>query len=262
MEKEGKVALAIATKDMKEAFSSIDIYGPMLGIPLFFAILLPIFTIYVSQYAGLQIAERILGPIAVSQTGTLNKLVFIKYFVTNVLGPIFLTMPVITASVLAADSFAGEKERKTAEALLVAPIKNSDLFFGKILASALPAFLITLAVFAIYALIINYFTLGSYGVALFPNATWLLMLADSPLLILTTIGLVVVISSRVKGIKEAQQISALIALPIFLMPFIAVFNIFSFSAVFFGILFVVLALICFAILFTGIKKFNRESMIT
>ena len=30
--------LEIAIKDMKEAFDSISVYGPMIGIPLFFAI--------------------------------------------------------------------------------------------------------------------------------------------------------------------------------------------------------------------------------
>ncbi len=52
---------AIAMKDMKEAFSSLSIYGPMIGIPLFFAIALPIFTIYISQYAGAALFTKVLG---------------------------------------------------------------------------------------------------------------------------------------------------------------------------------------------------------
>ncbi|MEM3212328.1 MAG: ABC transporter permease subunit [Candidatus Micrarchaeaceae archaeon] len=254
--------LLLAEKDLREAFSSIEIYGPMLGIPLFFAFLLPAFTVYVSQYAGVQIAERILGPVAVSQAPQINKLAFIEYFTENVLGPIFMIMPIITASVLAADSFAGEKERKTSEALLSSPISNAELFMGKILASALPAFLITLSVFLIYAGIINYFTVGEYGVSVFPNATWYLMLANSPLLILATIGLVVLVSSKVKGIKEAQQVSALLALPIFLMPFVAIFNVFSFSTAFFAYLLAFLFAVALLILFIGIRSFSRESMIS
>jgi ABC-type Na+ efflux pump permease subunit len=66
-------------------------------------------------------------------------------------------MPIITASVLAADSFAGEKERKTAEALLLTPATNEELLVGKILASLIPAVLLTAIVFLIYAGIIDFF---------------------------------------------------------------------------------------------------------
>ncbi|MGC8675910.1 MAG: ABC transporter permease subunit [Candidatus Micrarchaeia archaeon] len=252
---------ALTLKDMREAFSSAEIYAPMLGIPLFFAFVLPLFTVYVSQYAGLQLAERILGPVALGQAPPLDKLAFVRYFALNVLGPIFLSMPIITASVLAADSFAGEKERKTSESLLASPISNSELFLGKILASALPALAVTLAVFGIYAGVIDYFTLGEYGALVLPNGEWYMMLANSPFLILSTIGLVVVVSSKVKGIKEAQQISALLALPIFLMPFIAVFNVFSFSALFFAYLLLFLAALTLAILAFGVKSFRREGLV-
>ncbi len=42
----------IAVKDMREVFSSISIYGPMIGVPLFFAVVLPILTFYVAVYAA------------------------------------------------------------------------------------------------------------------------------------------------------------------------------------------------------------------
>ncbi|MGC8628705.1 MAG: ABC transporter permease subunit [Candidatus Micrarchaeia archaeon] len=255
------IVYAIAKKDLEEAFSSIEIYGPMIGIPLFFAIMLPIFTVYVSQYAGTQIAQRIIGTMALTQPVQANKLAFIKYFALNILGPIFLTMPIITASVIAADSFAGEKERKTSEALLSSPVTTQELFVGKILASAIPAFLVTLGVFIIYGGIIDYFSITEYSVALFPNQIWYLMLANSPFLIIATIGLVVVVSSKVKGIKEAQQISALLALPIFLMPFVAVFNVLAFTPAFFIYLLIFLIFLSFAILSAGIKSFKKENLI-
>lgn len=255
-------AFAIAGKDMKEAFASVAIYGPMLGIPLFFAFVLPAFTVYISQYAGPQLASRIFGAAAVSAPLQEKGLLFIRFFALNVLGPIFLTMPIITASVLAADSFAGEKERKTAESLLATPVTNSELFFGKILASMLPAFVLTMLVFIIYATVTNYFTLKTFGSAIFPNIDWYMMLLNAPLLSLTTIGLVVLVSSRVKGIKEAQQISALLALPVFLMPFGVILNIATLSPVFFVYMLAFLALACAAILKAGILFFNREDFIS
>ena len=50
------------------------------------------------------------------------------------LAPLFLIVPLMVSAVLAADAFAGEKERKTLETLLHLPISDRDLFFAKVLA--------------------------------------------------------------------------------------------------------------------------------
>ena len=52
-------AWAIAVKDMREVFSSVSIYGPMLAVPLFFAIVLPVLTFYVPIYAAPSVIARI-----------------------------------------------------------------------------------------------------------------------------------------------------------------------------------------------------------
>ena len=252
---------SLAIKDIREAFSSIEIYGPMIFIPLFFAITLPIFTIYVSIYAGPQLASRILG-IATQITQTAGRFYFISFFSINILGPIFLTMPIITASVIAADSFAGEKERKTAESLLSTPITNLELIFGKILASLIPAIILTIVIFMIYAAITNYFVLKDFGESIFPNTGWYMMMLNAPFLALTTIGLVVIVSSRVKGIKEAQQISALLILPILIIPFISVFNIANLSFVFFVEMLLFLMFTSAVIIYIGVKAFERERFIS
>ncbi|MGB9732696.1 MAG: ABC transporter permease subunit [Candidatus Micrarchaeia archaeon] len=249
---------AIAEKDMKEAFSSISIWGPMLGIPIFFAIFLPFFTFYVSKYAGTTILPQMAG---VSVNYAIGSFYFIEFFSINILGPIFMTMPIITASVLAADSFAGEKERKTAESLLLTPTTNSELLMGKILASLIPAVLLTVAVFVIYATIIDYFSIKEFGIAIFPNMSWCMMLINAPLLALTTIGLVVIVSTKVKGIKEAQQISTLLILPLLIIPFVSIFDIVQLSAGFFAGMFIILLLTSIAVVHFSEKLFDREKFI-
>lgn len=256
-------ALAITIKDLKDTFSSIAIYGPMIGIPIFFAIVLPIFTIYVSQFSSGSVISRILGYSAVASGPSLaDKFLFIKYFAQNILGPIFLTMPIITATVIAADSFSGEKERRTAESLLTSPASNMELLIGKILASLIPAVILTIAVFVIYAGITNYMTASEFGAVIFPNGMWYAMLGNSPFLALTTIGMVVLISSRVKDIKEAQQISSVLVLPILIVPFVSVFNIAKVDTAF--LLYMMALLICcsIALIFLSIRLFNREGFIS
>jgi ABC-type Na+ efflux pump permease subunit len=258
----GKV-YAIAIKDLKEAFASLAIYGPMIGIPLFFAFTLPVFTIYVSKYAGPEIVQRIIGVAAAGAAAAYgsSKFLFVQFFSVSILGPIFMTMPIITASVIAADSFAGEKERKTAESLLTTPASDMDLLLGKVLASLIPAVLLTVAVFIVYAAVSNYFSAVNYGQVVFPNTSWYMMILDSPFLALTTIGLVVLVSARVKGVKEAQQISALLVLPILVIPFVSVFNVATLDFTFF--LYLLLALIASSliVLALSVRLFDREKFI-
>lgn len=256
--------LDIAAKDLKEAFSSLAIYGPMIGIPLFFAITLPAFTIYISQYAGGSLLIKILGSAAVTSgisSYQVAKFAFVKFFTINILGPIFLTMPIITATVIAADSFAGEKERRTAESLLSTPATDTELLAGKSLASLIPAVVLTVVVFLIYAGITNYFSMASFGAYIFPNILWYMMLLNSPFLALTTIGLIVLVSSRVKNIKEAQQISSLLVLPILVLPFISVFNVANLDFWFMFEVLVFLIISSAVVMYLSVRFFDRERFI-
>src|SRR5205085_1338470 len=70
------------------------------------------------------------------------------------LAPLFLIVPLMVASVLAADAFAGEKERKTLESLLHLPIPEGDLFYAKVLGAFVPAVLISWIGFVAFAIVV------------------------------------------------------------------------------------------------------------
>jgi ABC-2 type transport system permease protein len=255
-------AYAIAVKDIKEVFSSLSIYGPMLGVPLFFAILLPVLTFYVAIYAAPTIAARItqLHAIPSGLTG-LGSIAFMTYFSVSILGPIFMTMPILTATVIAADSFAGEKERKTSEALLSTPVTKSELLYGKILASLIPTIILTICVFALYGGVTDILAINAFHASILPTLPWIMMIATSPFLAIAAIGVVVLISSHVKGIKESQQISTLLILPVLVMPFISILGIAALTFNFFVYLIIVLAIVDAVIIYIGIKTFHRESIL-
>lgn len=255
-------AYAIAIKDLNEVFSSAEIYGPMLGVPLIFSIILPVLTFYVTQHsAGSVIAKLISVPASAAGIPVAQGLIFMTFFSVSVLGPIFLTMPILTASVIAADSFAGEKERKTSEALLASPITRSELLMGKIIASFVPTVLLTVAVFAIYGYVTNRLAYQMFQQTILPTTPWLLMLLTAPFLALATIGIVVFVSSHVKGIKESQQISTLLVLPILVMPFISILGISALNTPFFEWLIVFLAIADVIIIYAGVKTFRKEYML-
>ena len=254
--------MAIAIKDIREVFSSVSIYGPMIGVPLFFAVALPVLTIYVALHAAPGIASRIASTaIPSSSAANINSLSFMYFFAINVLGPIFLTIPIFTASVIAADSFAGEKERKTSENLLAAPITNRQLLSGKILASLIPTILLTFAVFGIYGGTVNLLAFKEFGVYILPTATWLMMLAAAPLLALAAIAIVVFVSAHVKGIKEAQQISTLLVLPILLIPFISILGVANLDVAFFEYVIAILVVVDALIFYASVKDFKKERIL-
>ncbi len=255
-------AYAIAVKDIKEVFSSVSIYGPMVGVPLFFAIVLPVLTFYIAVYAAPSVISRITTlPLGAVSAASIRSLSFMYFFSINVLGPVFLTIPIFTASVIAADSFAGEKERRTSEALLSMPVSTGDLLTGKILASFIPTMLLTIAIFAIYGVIVNALSVNAFGASVLPTPAWLMMLATSPFLAVATIAIVVFVSSHVKGIKEAQQISTLLVLPILLMPFISILGIANLTVQFFEYLILWLAIADVAIAYLSVKSFKKESIL-
>jgi ABC-type Na+ efflux pump permease subunit len=130
--------------------------------------------------------------------------------------PIFLVIPIMASSIIASDSFAGEKERRTVEALLATPLSDSEMLLGKMIVSLVPAVVVTIAAFLVYSAVIDQFTVGLFGgVLLFPNDIWLMLIfALVPTLAFANIALTVLISARAKGVREAQQISALFLVPL------------------------------------------------
>ncbi len=252
---------AILANDLSEVFSSKAIYVPMIAVPVFFAVMLPLLTFYISTYNISGIASKIVG-VAVAGTSTaLNGPIFMAYFSTYVLGPIFMTMPIFTAAVIAADSFAGEKERKTSETLLSTPITISELLVGKILASFIPAVILTLAVFAIYGGVTNYLSFKAFGTYVLPTTSWILMILLSPFLSLAAVGVVVLVSAHVQGIKEAQQISSLLILPVLVLPFTSILGISDLSPTFFLEVMAFLIVVDAGIIYFGIKSFRKESIL-
>ncbi|MCW1294679.1 MAG: ABC transporter permease subunit [Candidatus Parvarchaeota archaeon] len=252
----------VTWKDIKETFSSVLIFGPMFGIPLAFAIILPVLSLYIAVHEAPSIAAAIKIPNISAALPAFKSIAFMDYFSINILGPITMTMPIITSAVIAADSFAGEKERKTAESLLSTPLSKTELLLGKIFASFLPAVIMAVIAFALYGSIVNYLAFQQFHLFILPTLPWLLMLAAVPFLALAPISIVVLISSHVKGVKEAQQLTSLLVLPLLVLPFASLLGLASLSVSFMLYLILFLAIFDFVLFYVSLAVFHRESLIS
>lgn len=217
---------AIARKDMLAIGANIQVWLPMLILPIMFGVLIPGGLLWALSKFGAgssqlgeitqvldQLPQSYLSEKLASFDSTEQQ---VAYFALNyLLAPLFLLIPLMAASVVSADSFAGEKERGTLEGLLFSPADVLTIFIGKVLAALLPAVMLSLATFALTGIVANVVGWPLMGHLFFPNANWIpLMLLVIPALSLAGILVNVFVSARVATFQAAYQVGGLVVLPI------------------------------------------------
>jgi ABC-2 type transport system permease protein len=131
----------------------------------------------------------------------------------------FLLMPMILPSIIAAYSIVGEKTNHTLEPLLATPVKTWELLAGKMLASLIPSMLLTWLAGGVFIAGAAAFAVSARVFGAIVSAGWITVLVVcTPFLALIAIAAMVAISARVNDPRTAQQFSAWIV-----VPFLAVF---------------------------------------
>jgi ABC-type Na+ efflux pump permease subunit len=223
-------AVLIFRKDWLEVRRNWQVMLPIVLIPLMFSVLLPtmiialpsLSTVPGSSSGDMQtMIDNLPGNVRSEVLGMTDQQVLVYIMSVYFFAPFFLIIPLTTSSVIASDSIAGEKERKTIEALLATPISDAELFLGKILVSFIPTMIVSVLSFVVYSVIVDVASFSLFhGRFLLPNLSWLMLIFGlSPTLALASIGLAVIVSTKVKGFKEAQQINGLLLIPVLALLF-------------------------------------------
>lgn len=221
-----RAVLAIVRKDVRAIFANLQVWLPMLIVPVVLGILVPGGITWGILRFGegnseMQDIMRLLDQLPAGNLldsiarfdGIRQQAVF--FMANYLLAPFFLLIPVMAASTISADSFAGEKERGTLESLLFSPISVDVLFIGKVLASFLPAIGLAWGTFLLTVITVNAIAWPWMGQVFFPTLNWLpLMLLVIPLLSLATIFLTVFVSARVRTFQAAYQLGGIVSLPV------------------------------------------------
>lgn len=189
----GMQSWLVAQREIREVFSDskflISILITGIGLPAFYA------------YIGMQNA-------ALGQAGVTSSMFTVWFMFVSILPATFSVQ-------LAVTSFVGEKENRTIEPLLAAPISDRELFLGKVLASFVPPL-------ALVALVQVVFLGTSYALAMYryqipfhPDLQVVaFMAAFAPLVILFMVGAGVILSARATSVKTAQQMTVFVTLPV------------------------------------------------
>jgi len=133
---------AIVRKDWRVVRENKGVAIPMLVIPLCVLVFLPALSAFApilwdlppSTFDGLDVLVEAMPAFLRPEFAQYNEVqVLVVLSLVYFAAPMYLVLPQMVASVIAADSFAGEKERKTLEALLHTPTTDGELLLAKLL---------------------------------------------------------------------------------------------------------------------------------
>ena len=214
-------AWAIALKDIHETFSTVQLVFPLVIVPIVVVIGYPTVFLLALRYTPGAVGglEGFIGSFpasaipAIPHITTAGRAAYIG--VVYLFAGFFLLVPVMVSTVIAANSFAGEKERRTLEGLLYTPVSDAELVVGKIAAAFLPTIAFTWACYLVYAAVVAWFGIPVVGQLFFPTANWwALMLLLVPAVSLLVISIVVLVSAKARGFQEANAIGGSVILPV------------------------------------------------
>lgn len=260
----------MALRDLIVVRRSKAMMLPMVIVPLIFVIAIPAAVgLLAPQMAAAgevedlaQFLEMMPEPMRERFAGYDEAQIVVVAILEHLFAPMFLIIPLMVASTIAAGSFVGEKERKTLEALLHTPTTDTELFVGKLLASWVPAFLVGLGAFVVYGLVVNFSAWRVMGGFFFPSAMWVaLVLWLAPAAAGLGLGAIILISSRVSTFQDAYQLGGMVVIPVLLLVFGQIAGVLYLNVLAVMLLGLFLWLVDAAIVWFGVRTFKRDEII-
>jgi len=176
--------------------------------------------------------------------------------------PFFLLIPLLVSGIITSDSFAGERERNTLEALLSAPVRPRDILLGKIMTPFFPALLVTWVSFALMTWAASRLINPHFPAPVFPDRIWVLsLLLVVPLFLAGTVLAQVLISLKASSVKAASALNMLLSLPVLFLMLLQSGGFVLFSAQSLVWVVLVLALLDLALFFKGLHMFQRADSV-
>ena len=260
---------ALVRKDLKVVVQNKGVVLPIILLPLILFIVIPALVLFIpSMSAGASsqdLAEltRTVAPGLRDQlVGLTPDQAGVVFFLVYMMASLFLIVPLMVSNVIAADSFVGERERKTLEALLYTPTTDGELLTGKILSALIPAIIVSWVGYLVYSIVADLAAAQIMGRALFPNPLWnVLVFWVAP----ATAGLgltsMMLVSVRAKTFQDAYQTGSLVVLPIVFLLIGQITGILYFNIWMALALGLALWIIDAVLLFYGRQTFHRSELI-
>ena len=175
----------------------------------------------------------------------------------------YMIMPIIIPVTIASYSIVGEKTTRTLEPVLATPITTIELLAGKALAAVIPALIATWGSYLAFYIGLNIILDSPVATAALTAPLWLISIFFvGPLLSIAGVSIAVMVSSRATDPRVAEQLSALVVLPLIFLFIGQVSGLISLSQT--TILWITAAMIIIdaGLLYFASQIFQRESILT
>jgi ABC-2 type transport system permease protein len=183
--------------------------------------------------------------------------------VFNAFSFFFLVLAAVIPTVIGSYSFVGEKTEKTLEPLLATPTTDDEILLGKSIAAFLPVIIMIFMGAVIFTVLMDIFTFAKVGYLYFPNWSFvIIVLLNSPLACIMSIEFSVLVSSRVNDVRSAQQLAALIIIPIIVLYLLTELSVITLDVNTLLIIAGIIALIDIGLFFASRATFQREEILT
>ena len=259
---------AIVVKDLSVLRHSKAVLIPLIVVPLVMLLILPALAALAPSLMNLPgasdlhaLLEGMPDVMQARLAGLDDDQRIVVLMLTYLFAPMYLILPLMVASVIAADTFAGERERRTLEALVYTPTTDAELLLGKLLAGFLPALAVAWGGFVVYAVVANLAAWPTMGRVFFPTGMWfVLALWVAPAVAAVGLGATVIVSSKVSTFQEAYQIGGVVVLPIVLLVVGQAAGVVVLSTVFVAALGAVFWAVAAVLLTYGARTFRRGEL--
>ncbi|MFP3853079.1 MAG: ABC transporter permease subunit [Anaerolineales bacterium] len=261
----------IIWKDLTVVLRSPMVLLPMIILPLLLQVLMPVGLGLGALYAPdslnmesdlVTFLEQVPAGVMEDFQGLPFNVVMMVLMLEYLFAPLYLLVPMMVASVIAADSFVGERERKTLEALLHTPLSDLELLISKMLTAWIAANVVSVGSFLLYSVAVNAVGFVPMGGLFFPNTLWLVLVFwVTPAVAALGLASTVLLSSRVNTFQEAYQAGGVIVVPIVGLLFAQIAGVIFLSPIVALILGLVVWMIDAVLLWLGRAAFRREDLL-
>jgi ABC-type Na+ efflux pump permease subunit len=263
-----RIVYALARRDLAVTLGQRTILISLVAVPFGVLIVLPVVVTVLLRGFGddflnlSAMLDRLPGSLAADHPGAAPADLFAVAFLTRYFAPLFLILPLMLATSTAADSLAGEKERRTLETLLHSPISDAELIVGKTLAAAVPALAVSGGGFLVYTTVADILGHWIVGALILPTATWwVLVLWTAPATTLLGLGSAVLVSARASSAQAANQLAPIVVLPIIALVYSQIVGVVDLTASLMVVIGAVTWLVALVLLWLGTRLFRRTEQI-
>ena len=256
--------MTIIDKEWAEVFKNKLVLGTIVFLPLLFT-LMPLVMLYFTGQSTVSLEGDMADMPAqfTKACGELGPSDCMQYFVINQFLLIFMMMPLMIPTAIAAYSIVGEKTTRSLEPLLATPITTEELLFGKAMAAGIPAIIATWLSFFIFVLLMPLVKASPALIAQVLSPTWLIaVLIIGPLMAIAAVNLAVLVSSRVNDPRVAEQMTTVLIVPIMAVMFAQIGGLLVINRDLMMISAFIMLVLDGVLIYLGARLFQRETILT